>query len=195
MVCVAKVLTCGRNAFSAAAFNLMHFPPDTTTSAKLCGACGMCCDGVLFHSVELQTGDSPRRLASLGLKLRRRKGVEFFLQPCSAHREEDGKCSCAIYEDRPLRCRRFNCRQIEGVEAGTFSEDSALEKIREARKRVARVNELIARTGETNPARSLAHRVANALTLPTGAERTPQHDELDAAMRLLEELLGKEFRV
>lgn len=172
-----------------------HSPPFPDISARLCGACGMCCDGVLFHSVELQPGENPRRLSALGLKLRRKKGVEFFLQPCSAHREENGSCSCTIYAERPTRCRLFNCRQILSVESGNASEAGAMEKIRNARSQVARVNELIARLGESNPARSLAHRVANALTLAEGAERTELHDELDAAMRGLEAFLAKEFRV
>lgn len=168
---------------------------DASSSERLCGACGMCCDGVLFHSVELQAGENPRQLSALGLKLRRKKGIEFFLQPCSAHREENGACSCTIYAQRPARCRLFNCRQILAVEAGCGSEADALEKIRNARVQVARVNGLIARLGKSNPARSLAHRVTNALTLAEGVERTELHDELDAAMRGLEDFLAKEFRV
>jgi Fe-S-cluster containining protein len=168
---------------------------DPSSSERLCGACGMCCTGVLFHSVELQPGENPRQLSALGLKLRRKKGVEFFLQPCSAHREENGACSCTIYAQRPARCRLFNCRQILAVEAGSVSEANALEKIRNARAQVARVNELIARLGESNPARSLAHRTANALTLAEGAERTELHDELDATMKGLEGFLAKEFRI
>lgn len=158
----------------------------------------MCCDGVLFHSVELQPGDNPRQLSALGLKLRRRKGVEFFLQPCAAHSPgsgENGACSCSIYEERPTRCRAFDCRQILSVKSCAASEEEAMEKIRAARERVARVNGLIDRIGEGNPARSLAHRVANALTLPEGASRTALHHELDEAMRELEAFLAKEFRV
>lgn len=166
-----------------------------STSARLCGACGMCCDGVLFHSVELQAGDHPRQLASLGLKIRRKKGVEFFLQPCAAHRVEGEICSCAIYAERPARCRLFNCRQILAVESGTVTETEAAGKIREARALVAQVHQLMDEVGETNPGRSLAHRVANALTLPEGASHTPLHDKLDLAMQELEALLAKEFRL
>ena len=168
---------------------------EATAAESLCSACGMCCDGVLFHSVELQTGDHPRQLASLGLKLRRKKGVEFFLQPCSAHREADGRCSCAIYAERPLRCRNFDCRQLRGVLAGEISGEEAQGKIREARERVAQVNGMIDRIGETNPNRGLSHRVANALTLPPGGERDDRHDRLDSTMRELETFLDREFRV
>ncbi|MFZ4777531.1 MAG: YkgJ family cysteine cluster protein [Terrimicrobiaceae bacterium] len=157
-------------------------------AARLCAACGMCCNGVLFHSVLLQPGDSARALSALGLKMKRKKGVEFFLQPCPAH------CGsrCTIYEDRPARCRHFQCRQLLRVAAGEISEGSALEKIQEAREAVARINLLISRVAETNPNRGLAQRCANALTT---ADRTPLHDELDSAMRGLEALLEKEFRI
>lgn len=169
--------------------------PNTMVAARLCAACGMCCDGVLFHAVELQQGDSPRQLSSLGLKLRRKKGVEFFLQPCSAHREMDGSCSCVIYDQRPARCRLFNCKQILAVTEGTSTEARALENIHTARARVTRVLSLMAQVGATNPNRSLAHRVAHALTLPPNTERTLLHNQLETAMRELEALLEQEFRV
>jgi uncharacterized protein len=168
---------------------------DLSPSARLCAACGMCCDGVLFHAVNLQAGDSARQLASLGMKIRRKKGVEFFLQPCFAHSETEGSCTCAIYDQRPARCRLFNCKQLLRVASAETSEADALEKISEARARVARVNELISEFGESNLNRSLAHRVAHALTLQKGEERTPLHDRLDGAMIELEALLEKEFRV
>jgi Fe-S-cluster containining protein len=155
----------------------------------------MCCDGVLFHSVELQRGDSARQLSALGLKMRRKKGVEFFLQPCSAHREDDGACSCRIYDHRPSRCRLFNCRQLLGVTSGSISEETAFARIHEARSLVSRVNGLIARLGTSNSGRSLAHRVANALTLSSENERTPLHQELETAMGELEILLEREFRI
>ena len=161
------------------------------SSARLCSNCGMCCDGTLFHSVELRLGDSPRQIASLGLKLRWKKGVAFFLQPCSAHRETDGACSCKIYGQRPVRCQLFSCRQLRGVESGEISEAAALEKIRAARSRVVRVTNYINQVAETNLNRSLAHRVASALTTDN---RSPLHDQLDSAMQELESFLEKEFR-
>ena len=162
---------------------------DPTTSAeRLCAACGMCCDGVLFHSVVLQVGDSVRKLSVLGFKLRRKMGQEFFLQPCSAYRER----SCAIYEERPNRCRDFCCRQILRLTTGETTEGTALEIVSQARKLVARVNSLMGQVTETNPNRCLAQRCANALTT---SDWTPLHEELESAMRELESLLDREFRV
>jgi hypothetical protein len=71
-----------------------------------------------------------------------------------------------------------------------------LTKIHAARTAVAQVNSLIVQIGESNPNRSLAHRVAHALTLPDKKdERTSLHDELEITMKALEALLEKEFRV
>ena len=167
----------------------------STPAARLCAACGMCCDGVLFHAVELQKGDASRQLASLGLKLRKKKGMEFFLQPCSAHSEQEGTCSCAIYDQRPMRCRLFNCKQLLNVASGNSTEADAMKNIRTARARVNRVLSVMAQVGETNPNRSLAHRVANALTLQKGEDRTLLHNQLDTAMQELEAWLNQEFRV
>lgn len=150
----------------------------------------MCCDGVLFHAVVLRAGDSPRALAALGLKVKRHHGEQFFHQPCRAHR--DG--SCAIYAQRPQRCRQFACRQLLGVAAGEFSEAAAFAKIHDARSRVARVNALLDRVSETNPHRGLAQRYAHAMTGPVEGDAVPARAELIAAMRELEALLARDFR-
>src|SRR4051812_30010660 len=99
--------------------------PTTTTSvgARLCGACGLCCNGVMFHSVRLQPNDSARELAALGLKLKRRKQQDWLLQPCPAY--QDGQCS--IYAQRPQRCRLFECKQLQRVKTGEITEAMALE--------------------------------------------------------------------
>jgi len=159
-----------------------------SAAARLCAACGMCCDGVLFHSVVLQRGDSVRSLRAKGLKIKRKAGREYFLQPCSAHRD----CLCAIYAERPQRCRLFNCRQLLRLAAGETTEAAALEKIEEARRLSDRVEVLIGKAGGGNPNRSLSQRSANALTT---AEWCPVHDVLQALMEELEALLAREFRV
>ena len=161
-------------------------PP--SAAARLCAMCGMCCDGVLFHSVLLGPGDSARTLSALGLKTKRKKGQESFRQPCPAHHG----CGCAIYDRRPDRCRHFNCRQLLRVAAGATTEARATEKIAGARRLVGRVDALIGRVAETNPSRSLAQRCANALTT---SDPTPLNGELESAMRELESLLDREFRV
>lgn len=148
----------------------------------------MCCNGSLFHSVVLQPGDSARTLSALGLKTKQKKGQEFFLQPCPAHRGS----ACAIYGQRPIRCRLFHCHLLLRIWRGEMTATSALEKILEARDRVACVNALIDRVAETNPNRALARRCAYALTTPVW---TPAHDELQSSMQSLEKLLENDFRI
>ena len=148
----------------------------------------MCCDGTLFHSVILQPSDSPRTLSSLGLTLKRKPGLTTFRQPCSAHQDNQ----CTIYENRPQRCRLFNCQQLLRVAAGEVTQSSAQEIIASTRKKINQVIEKIERLTETNPNQGLTQRfsVVIANTAPS-----PERTELEAAMSELQAILKKEFRV
>ena len=162
------------------------------SAARLCSACGMCCNGVLFHGMAVQPEDSLRALAAKGLKAKRRDGELQFLQPCPAH---DGNC-CRIYSDRPQRCRVFACRQLEGVFNGQILESAAMEKIQEARTRSDRVRELLEMLGDDRKTRPLATRYAGVFTPPL--DPSPHAEalraELRGAMTALEEVLAKDFR-
>jgi hypothetical protein len=81
----------------------------SSIAARLCSQCGMCCNGVIFHRVRLQVADSPKELAALGLKLKRKRGQHYFLQPCPAFRETH----CSIYASRRsavVSSSAANCR-------------------------------------------------------------------------------------
>ena len=170
-------------------------PVPESAAARLCAACGLCCNGVLFTIVQLQPADSPKQLASLGLKLTHKKKRHFFQQPCPMFRESQ----CAIYQNRPERCRLFECRQLKQVAAGQIAEATALATIADARRRVDRVRELFERLGETNHKRPLTRRYESIMqVLPdptTGPETASLRAELTLAMRDLRELLLKDFRV
>ena len=84
-------------------------PESPSAAARLCSQCGMCCNGVMFHRVRLQPADSPKELAALGLKLKRKRGQHYLLQPCPAFQGTH----CSIYASRPERCRLFECRQLQ----------------------------------------------------------------------------------
>jgi Fe-S-cluster containining protein len=152
----------------------------------------MCCNGVLFHGMAVQPEDSLRALSAKGLKARRRDGELQFQQPCPAH---NNNC-CGIYEDRPQRCRVFACRQLEAVSNGTISEDDAMEKIQEARRRSDRVRELLAMLGDDRKTRPLATRFAGIFTPPMDPSPHAEalREELRGAMTALEEVLAKDFR-
>jgi len=162
-------------------------------ATRLCAACGMCCNGVMFYSMRLQPSDQARSLTALGLKLKRRNREWHFLQPCPAHQNS----GCTIYAQRPERCRAFVCRQLQAVEAGQISEAAALEKIAEARQSVARVRELFHQAGDTRETKAFATRAETIFTPPLdpSPEAAAIREELAAAMRELEELLTQNFRV
>lgn len=151
----------------------------------------MCCSGVLFFSVRLQAGDSARQLTSLGLKVKRRADGPHLLQPCAGHTGSE----CAVYEHRPARCRLFVCRQLLGVEAGEISEGEAMAKIIDARERTDCVRALLAEAGDTRGHKALATRVETVFTPPLEGETAAVREALAEAMRELEDLLARDFRV
>ena len=161
-------------------------------ASRLCSECGLCCNGVMFHTVRLQPGDSAADLAALGLKLKRKKGARYILQPCPAFRGSH----CSIYSARPERCRLFECRQIKRVAAGEITGDMALARIREVQRRVGEVNELLEKAGGTNTKRALSKRCEKALAEPASDESTARlQDRIGVAMRELDALLDGEFRL
>ena len=155
----------------------------------------MCCDGVLFHIVKLQPGDSAQALAALGLKVKRKRKQDCILQPCSAHAE----CSCTIYQARPVRCRVFECKQLQCVAAGAITEAAAVGKISEAKILVGEINALLLRLGATNLRQPLSKRCESVLSEfpdpPSDVATAEARSQLAAAMHALEVLLDQHFRI
>ena len=170
-------------------------PDFSSAASRLCASCGMCCNGVMFHFVKLQPGDSPRALAALGLKVKRKRKQDCILQPCPAHTE----CKCMIYEARPVRCRVFECQQLHRVAACAITEAAACEKISEAKLLVSEIDALLLRLGATNLRLPLSKRcesVAAETHDPSSDEATTQaRIRLVCAMHELEGLLDQHFRI
>jgi Fe-S-cluster containining protein len=149
----------------------------------------------MFHTVQLKPGDSAKELAALGLKLKRKQGHNYILQPCPAFKES----CCSIYAARPQRCRLFECRQLKRVEAGEITEAIALEKIREVQRRVAELDELLQRSGGTNLKRPLSKRFEKVMAEPTEALTDPAAVELRKRLTLakqdLDVVLNQDFRI
>jgi len=162
-------------------------------ATRLCAACGMCCNGVLFYSVRLQPADSARDLRTLGLKVKRRSGEPHVLQPCPAHQQT----RCTIYEQRPERCRVFECRQLKALAAGEITEAEALAAIQEARRLVDRVRDLFREVGETRERKAFSTRYETLFNEPIDPSpgAASLRGKLTLAMRDLEELLARNFRI
>ena len=147
-------------------------------ASRLCTACGMCCNGVLFEIVRLQPQDSVKELEKLGMQINRRKTQPYFKQPCRFLND----CTCTIYEQRPTRCRRFECLQLKLLADGEITEVDAAAKIAEAKILVQRIHELLFEAGDHAVDEALEERARRVLGDQTD---TPLYYEMQSLKRLL----------
>jgi hypothetical protein len=139
-------------------------------SNDLCLECGLCCNGVIFADVRLESGDDAGLLRSLGLPVisanaSLRPGVgepnrkskisrPRFQQPCAAL---DG-CRCRIYADRPKYCREFECLLLKKVQAGLVETAAARRVIRATLRRAEEVKRLLRKLGDADEQSALSLR-------------------------------------
>jgi Fe-S-cluster containining protein len=128
--------------------------------SQLCPNCGLCCNGVLFADVELRKGDDAQRLVGLGLSLEKKGRRRAFAQPCACF---DGKL-CRIYNERPKRCRTFECGLLKRVQAGGLDTGAALKTIAQAKQQVEKVCELLRCADSDDERLALIHRYARAMS-------------------------------
>ncbi len=169
-------------------------PDQGDAVAELCPSCGMCCNGVLFGDVELQPRDDAPWLAALGMNLFRKGRKQCFNQPCACF---DGKW-CRIYADRPNRCRSFECRLLQRVQAGKTTSDAALKAIAEARTCADRVRHLVRQLGHNDERMPLNRRYSAIMSQPLDLasdddETTERRSELMLAVHKLTRVLKREF--
>jgi Fe-S-cluster containining protein len=117
---------------------------------------------VLFADVELQKRDDPGRLIELGLELSKKGLKRAFIQPCRCF---DGKL-CRIYDDRPQRCRTFECGLLKRVESGEMEVPPALKKIAEAQRLADKVRRLLRQLGQHDEQLALTKRYAQITSQP-----------------------------
>jgi uncharacterized protein len=130
---------------------------------QLCPNCGLCCNGVLFADAELQKGDDAKRLVELGLLVAKKgRGKLAFAQPCACF---DGKF-CNIYDDRPKRCRTFECGLLKRVQAGELNTDAALKIISKTKRQVGSVRGRLRQLGQKDEQLALVKRYAETMSAP-----------------------------
>jgi Fe-S-cluster containining protein len=135
----------------------------TNSVSQLCPNCGLCCNGVLFADVELRRGDNAKQLAQLGLQVEKKDhGKLAFPQPCACF---DGTL-CKIYDDRPKRCRTFECGLLKRVQAGALDAGVALRKISKAKRRVEKVRERLRQLGQKEEQLALVKRYTEVMSAP-----------------------------
>jgi uncharacterized protein len=170
----------------------MSHAETAAAASRLCKACGLCCNGVLFHIVRLQPADSPKELEALGMKVSRKKREPYFKQPCGFLKED----TCCHYTARPLRCRLFACRQLRQLADGQVTEDDVMHTIADAKRKVAGIEALLTDAGNTAPDLPLTERYEQVMAAAdcAGAKATSR-DLLVKAMIDLRRVLGTSFRV
>ena len=172
----------------------------------LCLRCGLCCNGVLFADVRPEPGDTsplfngnrfpscPEIHAPFDEFAGCKKAARV-AQPCPAFNA--GTCACAIYTERPARCRKFECRQLLGVRAGTVTVEKALSKIRAARELAGKVEKLLGELGYNNAQLPFSRRFQRCQrAAENGKLPESQFDrlaELQLAVHQLISLLAREF--
>ena len=152
----------------------------------LCLQCGLCCNGVLFADVRPEPGDASPLFNG------KRSRVA---QPCPAFNA--ATCACAIYAERPTRCRKFECRQLLGVRNGTITIEKALRQIRTARSQAAEVEKLLVDLGFNNERLPLSRRFQHCQRAAENG-KLPQTQldrlaDLQLAVHRLTGLLAREF--
>jgi uncharacterized protein len=159
---------------------------------QLCPNCGLCCDGTLFADVELRTGVDTKRLAALGLSLKKKGQVKVaFTQPCACF---DGRL-CQIYGERPKRCRLFECGLLKKVNAGEMKASAALNKIAMAKELVKKMEELLGAFERDDANAPLSERYAAAMREPLdlASDHADRHGQLMQAYAAWMEMAQKEF--
>lgn len=152
----------------------------------LCLQCGLCCNGVLFADVRPEPGDTSSLFQGKGLRVP---------QPCPAF--QSASCACGIYASRPARCRKFECRQLLGIRAGTTTADKVLRHIRAARDLAAKIEKLLAELGYNDQQLPLNRRFQRCQRAAENG-KLPESQfarlaELQLAVHRLTGLLAKEF--
>ena len=88
---------------------------------SLCIDCGLCCDGTMYSTVEINETDRLARLQKKGFNLLLQDGKSVFEQPCTAF----GSGCCSIYAQRPAMCRAYRCALLRKHDANEISTDEA----------------------------------------------------------------------
>jgi hypothetical protein len=104
--------------------------------SALCVECGLCCDGSLFRFLPVGPGELATCHA-LGLPVVAQSGRDAMPLPCS---RLEGR-GCTVYEGRPQGCRTFGCHVLHRLNVGELTHREALDVVREAQRRIARLRE------------------------------------------------------
>ena len=123
---------------------------------------------------------------------KKKSGKVCFTQPCACF---DGKF-CGIYDDRPKRCRTFECRLLERTQSGKVTVSAALKAIAEARRCVEVVRKLVRESGQCDEQMPLNRRYAQVMSQTidlADEENSERRGDLMLAVHKLTKILEQDF--
>ena len=109
--------------------------PTPASGQDLCKACGLCCTGVWFSHVNLESAEF-ELARNAGMQVQMVEGQPRAYQPCSLHRH--GQCS-AYHSWRPAACGEFRCRLLDHFTTGQIGFEQALGHVNAARGMAERI--------------------------------------------------------
>lgn len=96
----------------------------------LCHDCGICCDGILFTSVDVTAEEADRLVdAGLGIVGYDRGKLRFDLS-CARL----GEKGCTLYADRPAKCQAYHCSLTRAVMNETVAYAQAQQTVAETKR-------------------------------------------------------------
>ncbi|MDB4458994.1 YkgJ family cysteine cluster protein [bacterium] len=158
---------------------------------SLCLDCSFCCNGVLFSDASL-TQDEVEFLTEAKFPLVERDGAVHLHQPCIALK---GTC-CSIYQQRPSRCRSYECELLKSATAGSTSWTEAHEIIAQVKELIVEIDNILKEVPDDSSAKPLNRRLTRASEIlreqtdPTSRKHSGQ---LTYAGMKLRRLLNKHF--
>ncbi len=166
----------------------MTTPQVAVDGSALCTACGLCCDGLLFHRART-TPEEEVTLLAQGMEVVQTPNGPKFALPC--HHLQGTRCG--IYEHRPRTCQGFRCKLLVNVEGGQLGLEEALGTIAQAR--TLRAAAVALDPGAAN----LEGRLALSRTLAdwkktADIESRRSKVRLVLALTMLEQFLDQHFR-
>jgi uncharacterized protein len=158
---------------------------------ELCTACGLCCNGVLFTDTRCTDDDEAARVENFGIQLLPGEEAPRFRQPCS----QLSSTRCLIYQDRPLQCQTFECELLRRTRSEERDIAGARRIVEQTQVRVGEIRTLLARLGDTDDSRPLAHRFESVREQATDKTEDWWDDyaRLTLAVGVLQKVLKSEF--
>lgn len=175
---------------------------DGNDSKPLCLECGLCCNGVIFADVELQSAEIQSLRSSLDQKPAKDSKIQILTsrgksaklpQPCPVF---DG-CRCRIYSERPKYCRQFECLLFKNVQAGRIGRAAASRIVQTAKERAQKVHALLGELGDTDEQSALSLRFQRAANrfekAPLTDDKAETYADLTLAVHDLNMLIREAF--